>query len=397
MRIPVYILRLMMLGAAVLIWANLTAYRQTTRTVDLPIRIAGLTSEKAIAALPPTLTVRIAGTNRALNQINDRTLIFTADLSAAQIGQTITAAVAPSLQPKGVQILGFEPSKITIPIEQSTQTTVPVIVESTGSLADGYKLTSLVASPDQVTVTGSQALISTIGHVIAKIDVTNKRSTFSIPANLSLDTINSMYLSALPVAPSSVTATAEIQPGNSSRSLGIKPTFSGQIPDGYFIREVKFDPPLVTLVGNDRSLRAIGTLFSTPIQLTDRRQSFSDNVSAVLPRSIKVDGENLLRVTVDIERSEASKEFVVAPQFVNVGADLTVKSVTPKTIQVVLVGQPAALQQLTRSQVELNVDLAGVLSGGTKIPITASMFQLPSGVSVGSFTPGEIEVILSRG
>jgi hypothetical protein len=63
---------------------------------------------------------------------------------------------------------------------------------------------------------------------------------------------------------------------------------------------------------------------------------------------------------------------------------------------VVVSGAPEAINRLQRDDVVLELDLRGTLSGANLLTVTAAMFKTSAGISVASFTPATVEVVLSR-
>ena len=81
------------------------------------------------------------------------------------------------------------------------------------------------------------------------------------------------------------------------------------------MREVIFEPSVVTLSAPQNILSTLSEVISTPIDLTDRRTSFTEKVGVELPRNVLLSGDPLIQARVVIELAESSREFSVSPQF----------------------------------------------------------------------------------
>src|SRR5690606_3739501 len=99
---------------------------------------------------------------------------------------------------------------------------------------------------------------------------------------------------------------------------------------------------------------------------------------------------------VIVRSSDNSRSFNVSPNFINITEGYSLASSSPTVVEVVVSGAPERLTGLTRADIILQVDLAGSLSGTNTVKLTDSMIQLPDGVTLGSFSPQELTIVLSR-
>jgi YbbR domain-containing protein len=394
MRVSLAVMRVGIILSAILLWANVQAFAFRVETISIPLTVTNLQAGLAVSTPLPHIQVQLSGRSFYLNRVTEKNLQFGINLGAASGGSNITAPVELISSPSQVHVLSFEPSQLDLSVDTAITKDFPVVLDTQGWVSDGYALTDLVSEPSTVTVSGSPALLSRISQVVGLVDINRKRASFSVPVEIKAELGDT--IAHLQVNPQSVTAKATIQKGSAMRNLGVKPAFTGSLPAGYFIREVKFNPPTVLVSGNQRILSSLTNLISTPINLANQRKTYTSSVAIDLPTGVKIVGENLLRAEIIVELAEASREFTVTPQFMNITDGFSVAAITPKTIKLVVLGEEDVLRNLARKDIQLNIDLQGILSGATSIPITPGMFVLPPGVSVGSFTPEVLEVILAR-
>lgn len=396
MRYSIPVMRGIIALAAILIWANVNSYAFQNRTVNSQLQINGLGSDQTIANPITPVKVSVSGKSRNLNKITSDNLVFGIDLRGASSGSVLTAPVELIKSPPNVNIFDWEPKSLTVLVEDGVIKNLPIYIETTGNLADGYFVSSTVADPSSAEVWGSPTLLANISDLSLSVDVSGKRKSFKVPAVPQATLGTGVTPTNISIKPESVAVSINIEKGSSTRILGVRPTLAGELPSGYHIKEIIFDPPVMSIQGNHRSLNALSDIFSSPIQLADQRKTFTQKVSVDLPRGLKTVGENLIDAKVIIELNQSSREFTISPEFINITEGFGVSTSDPKSIRVVVVGDESTLQDISRKDIQLNVDLQGVLSGSNSIDITSGMFNLPSGLSVGSFTPDKIEVILSR-
>lgn len=390
------IMRVIVLIAAVLVWINIYGFIDHTKTVSAPLMIENLSSDLAIAEPITTVEATISGKLREIAGLSDQNLQFSLDASnIAGIGQ-YTIKIQPKLVPKHIRIVSITPPELQITAELISSKTVDVAALSKGSPNDKYSIRSLTPIPLQVLVFGAPSLLNKISQARAYVDVSGHRTSFSSPAKTVIQDARGQTIYSLKITPETIKINVEIVAGASIRNLGLKPAFTGELPGGFWVQEVIFDPPVAQVRGPQKNLEGINFLLSTAINLNNRRGSFNEQVAVDLPSGVEMVGENVVMARVIINSSEGTRQLDIVPQYASVTEGFGVTTITPTSVQVVVSGDPKAINQLTRSDVKLNLDLKGALSGTNQIIITPAMFSTPANIQVVSFTPDTVEVVLSR-
>ncbi len=390
------IMRGLLALAAVLLWVNVQAFSTQPITLQATIIPQNLASGLGIDQILPPVEVTLAAPALRGTQVDPDNIQFGFNARSISSGTTRTVDLYPINLPDDFRILRFAPSNIPVSASPATTKLVSVSPIVSAFPPDGFVVQSVVPNPSQVELIGSPAALGLIDTVWAEVDLAGARATITKPSVLVVRDANQSTISTITTAPGVVSITATIQPGANSRSLGIRPIFSGEVPSGYFVREVRFNPPVVTITGTAEVLATLDQLLSTPINLTDHRQDFSERVGLELPRNSQLAGDPLIEAQVIIELAESSREFSLSPQFINLADGFSVSVVSPSQVRVVLTGDQATLSQLSRNDIKLNIDLSQSLSGSATVTIVPGMFEVPTSVRVGSFTPEVVDVILTR-
>jgi len=389
-------MRWVILIAAILVWINVYAFIDRTVTVSAPLLVKNLSENLAIAEPLTVVDATVIGGIRDTARLSGETLQFSLDASEVTTPGRYTLEIQPELLPESIKLVSFVPQQIQVTAEAIASKSVPVTTLSQGVPNDRYSINALTAVPSEVLVFGAPSLLAQISEARAYVDVSRRRESFAVPAAATVQDAKSRTISSLRVAPATVKVNVEMIAGASIRNLGLQPAFSGELPGGFWVQEVKFDPMVVQARGPHKILRNLTSLFSTPINLTDRRGSFNEQVAVNLPSGVELVGENVVMARVTISSSEGTRQLDIVPQYVNVTEGFGVTAANPASIQVVISGDPKTINQLKRSDVGLNLDLKGTLSGTNQITITPAMFVLPPNIQIVSFTPATMEVILSR-
>ncbi|MEZ4210179.1 MAG: CdaR family protein [Patescibacteria group bacterium] len=395
MRVTQPIMRGLVLLAAILIWANVQAFAVQTTTIQLPIIPPDNLSYALDQALP-NLQIQVSGRRNQIAKLNSSNLVFGVNWNDVRSNQTANLPISLLSSPVGITVIDFQPQQLSITTSPITSKLVQIKPQYTGSLTDGYRVATINLSPNQLEVSGSASLLALIDSAYIDIKLNNQTQSFNFQSTSYLPWTDPNSYLPVTLDPTTISGEVVVEAGSNSRTLGIQPNFTGDLPAGYFIKEVKFNPPVMSVTGSLSDLNQLDILQSTPINLNNKRGPFTVDTAIELPTSIATATTNLLSVTVDIQLAQSSREFVITPQFVNPTDGLSVTASTPRTINLVVVGESTVLDQLKRTDIEMNVDLQGLLTGSNTVSINAGMFKLPPGVTVGSFTPASLEVILSR-
>ena len=395
MRVTQPIMRGLVLLAAILIWANVQAFAVQTTTIQLPIIPPDNLSYALDQALP-NLQIQVSGRRNQVAKLNSANTIFGIDWAAIRSNQEATVPVSLYSVPTGITVIDYQPQTLSFTTSPITSKLVPIKPQYSGSLADGHRVTTVNLTPNQLQVSGSAALLSLIDSAYIDIELKNQSQTFNLQSKSYLPWTDPNSYLPVSLDPTIIKGEVVVEAGSNSRTLGIQPNFTGDLPAGYFIKEVKFNPPVMSVTGSLTDLNKLNLLQSTPINLNNRRTPFTADTAIELPASLSTATTNLISVTVDVQLAQSSREFVITPQFTNPTDGLSVTASTPRTINLVVVGESTVLDQLKRTDIEMNVDLQGLLTGSNSVSINSGMFKLPPGVTVGSFTPASLEVILSR-
>ncbi len=392
----VSIMRWVVLIAAILVWINIYAFTDRAKTISAPLIIENLSDNLAIAEPITIVEATVSGNLRDIAKLSDQNLQFFFDASNITSTGEYSVKIQPKLIPKNIRITSFTPKELKITAELVSSKIVNVAVFSKGSTNDKYSIRSLTPTPSEVLVSGAPSLLDKISEAKTFVDVSNHRTSFTAPAKVVVQDARNQTISSLRISPETIKVNVEIVAGASVRNLGLQPAFTGELPGGFWVREVIFDPPVVQIRGPQKNLEKLASLSSTVINLSNRRKNFNEQVAVNLPNGVEIVGENLIMAQVTIDSSGGTRQLDIVPQYANVTEGFGVTTITPASVQVVVSGDPKVINQLKRSDIKLNLDMKGTLSGTNRITITPAMFLVPANIQVVSFTPDRIEVVVSR-
>ncbi|MFA5967112.1 MAG: CdaR family protein [Patescibacteria group bacterium] len=385
------------ISAAILIWLAVFSLSYHAFILEVPIKITNLKSGWAVAEDLTTVQATIRAKNMAYYQLKTaKSLEAIIDLDFVQGLGNYNVKPQLTLGVSDVWLIGYTPEIITINIVPAVAVTVPVLIDPQGFPANGYALEDTTVSPSEVTIIGPADLVNTLQQAYVVVDISNKQNSYSAKGNPEVRDTAGRSLSNIKFNPAEVNVSVTIVKGEMFKTVGLVPAFAGSLPAGYWIAEVTFDPPAVTLRSSVKRLEAINSVTTTRIDLTGKTTDFSDQVGIEVPAGVSLVGEKLVNVNVKIGSSPFNRKLVLVPHGVNVTPGFKVVSMSPATVNVNLAGPAEDLNKADRNTVVLDLDLREATSGDNVVKLTAEMFRVPEKLSVISFDPPTLQVTLTK-
>ena len=179
------------------------------------------------------------------------------------------------------------------------------------------------------------------------------------------------------------------------RSIPVKPSVQGVLPDGYEVEDMVCKPKSVQLFGSRQKLGEIDTVRTAPIDVEGRLQSFKSRAQIVPPSETWVARVDPEYVTVEVAITERSSNRELQDVRIRTLSDpeASVVVVLSEThVQLTLGGQSQILDDLNQQSVRAYVDCAELASGATNlVPVQV---HVPPGVMVTRVEPAEVIVSL---
>lgn len=199
-----------------------------------------------------------------------------------------------------------EPHSAVVVLEERVRRQMAIEAEFIGLTPESDRLLAPVISPASATVFGTARNVEIIRHLVVEVNSTTlaeKNIDHLLPI-VALDA-NGKPIKGLEIAPKSAHLRLGQSAGSSKRSLSVTPNIVGQLPLAYKVSSVEIEPQVVIAAGNQSDLVGVSTLQTQPIQLSGRKQTFTQQVKIVTPPGITLPKGGHVKVTVNIVASHA--------------------------------------------------------------------------------------------
>ena len=410
-------LRLLSLLLAFVLWIVVRDIENPIKPTiihDVSVKLVGteqLMSSYDLSVIEYTtsIDVRVEGPN---NEITDSTfrkkVTATVDVSDITDGAG-EYALTPQISTGSYNVdsIGTEPATVRVLVDKVTTASVPVRVETTGTVADGSRPgTPEPTTTKEVTISGPAAELQEVAYAYGTIDVSGKSSTFTGECSIALynDAGEPITGTHVTCQTDTITVRVPIYPVES-----VPLTVS--LTDGETLKEdqvdVSINPSSITLIGDQKTLAGITEINLGTIALDDARTGVPVEMEIPLPEGVRLDSgqPSTAEVTISVKEQEnVSTRKVQVTKFVptDTAQEETPYSVSVLTesIEIELRGSESALDLVDVNSLSIGLTFDSVSLGlGThKVKGQVAATGLPAGVSlVGSEVVVEIEITVTDG
>lgn len=161
---------------------------QDQATLAIPVRLEHIPHDLIPVCDIPVLEARLKGPSRVIKTLKGSQLSYKIDLSGAKPGP-LFIKISPEMikVPWRVSVLNIDPSSFTITIEKQMEKIVPIVADLNQDPAPGYIVSSLVATPPMVRLTGPMSVLDKMSSVrTTPVDVEGLTETIKKKVALNL-------------------------------------------------------------------------------------------------------------------------------------------------------------------------------------------------------------------
>ncbi len=389
----------LLLALAVWLAAVTAADPDQVRAYPTPVNIEVIGQDPGLVidgTLPKQMELTLRAPQSVWDQLTARPDAVRAilDLSGLSAGQH-KVDIQVQIAARPVRIVSANPSSVTISMEPLVTRTLPLQSTLTGQPAIGYQAGELSVDPRQVVVAGPQSVVAHVARVQVIADITGIREGFDQSLPIQALDQNNLPVGDLTVQPESAHVTLPVTRQGGFRDLAVKVIVRGQVASGYRLDSISVSPPVVTVYSSNPDLvnAMPGVVETQPLDLEAAKDNVTLRIPLNLPGGVSAVGEQTVVIQAGISPIQSS--LTLSGQRVEIAglpANLDAQ-ISPATMDVILAGPLPVLNSLSRQDVHVTVDVTGLAEGSYQL--TPSVQILASGVTVESLLPGTIEVILS--
>jgi YbbR domain-containing protein len=390
---------LLSLLLAVLVWV--TAVSQSNpfeerRMTGIPLRVNQAPGLVVVNedSLPPTVAVRLIGQRSEVIVLTTDDVVVTANL--AELGPGTHTVPLVGTAARGARVDTVIPSQITVDLEVIASQLVEVRPRVVNPPPPDTEAGEPQLDVLQVEVSGPQSVVQQVSAADVIIDLEDQRTTFEddvrpVPVDAEGNTITDVT-----VSPQVIHVTVPISASETVREVNVSPITRGELPEGYFISGIDYQPQTVYISVPSGSASIIPqTLSTVPIDIAgstdDLQQTVPLDLSGldVIPIS-----ESSITVTIFIEAQTATRQIEGVP-VEQLGGDPSFHyRFEPSEVTLIITAPQTLVERLTRDDVRVTADVSGLGEAGNyNITPTASLLESMGDVTI-TILPAQINVVV---
>lgn len=307
----------------------------------------------------PTVTLKLSGNRTDLNKLNVNNIMLVADLSRIygtgeqQISYTIT--YPGDVSPNAIEILSQTPRLITLEITERAVKEIPIKVEYSGKVKEGFTADkeNLILDKTVVNAIGPASVMDQIAYAQVTVDLEGRTETINQTYRYTLvdaagnavdasqvttdvkDVLLTLKIQRYKKIPLSVT----VNPGGGATSLNTTITLTDE--QGNALNEI-------LISGSEQLLEGLDALVLGEINLgmISEDTTLDFTISAKLPEGItNLSGEDTVRVHIDLPTLETTTVKVSEFRAKNVPEGMTAK-IEKQTLTVTVRGPKSQITAL---------------------------------------------------
>lgn len=401
------VLKIMALLFAIILWSYVLAETNPVRERVLPdVRVTyqnqeqleanGLAISQSLSDIIEEVNVRYEVNQSNLKYLGPNPITATVDLSK------ITAKGELELEIRATgpncQVIEVSPSTVKLTVEDYVPKELPVAVNVTGDVANGYYASEPIAMPDVVTLYGASSDLMMASSAVCNIDLTgltewNKKSmdvTILDSEGNPLDPV--LFDQSLP----SVIIDMSILP-KKTVPVDVAGSILGQdsLAPGYEITDMACTPAYVEIVGTAEALAGVSSISLVPYSIGGASSDVVVPLDYAPPEGVTVLGEGKAQVTITIREKTSTETYTgVSIDVRNLGGGLHAELAQSEVDVTVLAGI-SKMSKLRLSDIIPYVDLNGLGVGTHTVDI---LFEIPEGFAPENFSAvATVTVTITRG
>jgi len=314
----------------------------------------------------PTVTLRLKGNRKDLNQLKNSDITVMADLSKINEAGQKYVSYSVSFPGIGFEIVNQNPQGLTLEVAYRASKEVDVVVSTTGATPPDFivDLDKVELSHKKITITGPQEVVEQITQAVITVDVEDKTETISESYRYTLcdkdgEPVDAEYVQ---------TNVAEI-----STTLRIK-----QVKELHLLPNViygggateqnttiKIEPSTIKVAGSKKLLENLNSLVLDTVNLAELTENTTLTYTIKLPEGIEnISGVENVTVTISFSNLE-TKKLKISPIVPITGPGMTVTVARPE-IEITVRGTPEQIKNITAADITAQIDCTGAAAGEDK-------------------------------
>lgn len=379
-----WVLKIMAVIFAVILWSYVLAEENPIRQREIPdvslrysqldeLEAKDLAISGSLSDILESVDVRVEVKQNDLKYVSNKNIIADVDLSTIK-GPGEHKLDITATSPYG-KVLSVSPSQVTLVVDNLDQRNIPVTVETTGTVPEGYHAMTPVIAPEVVYIRGASVDVEKAVRSVCHIDLNGLTEDYNESVEVDLlDKDDNVLDKKMFAGIQSVIVNVEVL---AKKTVSVNTTDlligKDELAEGYEISEIIIEPGTVDIIGKKDVLNTIYSAEAMPIVVTGADKDIVTLLEFKLPEGVSILSEDKVQAIISIrEKIEVKNYNNVEVQVKNLAKGLKASLDTDR-LDIVVIAGTNQLSSLFKQDIIAYVDLDGLEEGTHEVSIQYSM------------------------
>ena len=218
-------------------------------------------------------------------------------------------------------------------------------------------------NPKVVTISGGESKVNEVKSAILVGDEKNIISDMKKTYNINFVDDKGEEVKNIDSNITSAELSVSVSQG---KSVSINPQTSGELPEGYILKDIYVNDGKINITGEDSILESIKQIYTQKIDISNFTDDKTINVKLDIPHGIILKGHtDVAEVQIDIEKEEPiSKELICNVKYYNLPEEFMAEDTT-NSVKVKIHGLKKYIDPVNEENIEVKMDLAEIKNEGS--------------------------------
>lgn len=306
-------LKLISVALAITLWfivINVSDYQMTVRIQDIPVEqkngevLESLDQVYDIVS-GNTVDIIVKGPRSMVSKLKAEDFVAVADLSKMSITNTVNIDVSAKKAALNEEIsIICNDNTMQLSLEDKVEKQFQVIIDTYGTVEEGYALGDCIATPNIITVQGPESVIKKIKEIKTSTSVDKAKESFEIKEKVNLyDAYGEIITNdKITLSADEVTGFISIYP-TKEVSVAVEPV--GELAADYYLSEIVFEPQIISIAGEPDEIKKINSIKIDDIDISDLTSNYETiiDMTGYLPEGVVLaQSSRDIAITLKIEK-----------------------------------------------------------------------------------------------
>ncbi len=307
--LPMKILSVLIAIAIWLLVANTNDPVITKKFTDIPVSIINddvLEDEGYAYEVTDgqTVSISVKGKSSILSGMTSSNFEATADFSKLSVVDAVPIDITASRYQNQLEITITSTNTMKIKKDEVVEVNVPVNIDTTGDVADGYAVGKITGTPNLVKIKGPKNLVDDIKEIRTEVSIEDlsRNTTTTATPKVYDDDGNEVDTSQLTMGTSQIAIMIELW---KTKEIDVNIGYDGTVADGYILTSFDYEPKKITVAASEDELDELTEINLDDIDLSGKTSSYEEDIEItqdLLPgNAILADSTTSVKIKAEIE------------------------------------------------------------------------------------------------